>query len=208
MAHYIAEQIALAEQETGNEKNDAKKSCFKTILNLWEHHSSFPTGRRPFENFESIFRILDRFDPENTRSLYFSSQNIQSTKSDCTIIEVQKWLDIALDIDRTARVLIDFAFKQAAKNAMDDKTKSWLNKLCGLTGDLDVEVIKRLVLLDQDNQGTEDSTPYIKKLENSIKSKIGMLDKFLELSDAVRDALLTEIETISKKNTTTDSKVK
>ena len=50
MAHYIAEQMTIAENATGDDKIEAEQHCFETILKLWQHRSSLPNGRRPFES--------------------------------------------------------------------------------------------------------------------------------------------------------------
>src|SRR5258708_5779936 len=60
MAHYVAEQIVIAEKTAGVERASAGERCFRTILALWEHRSSLPPGRRPFESFEPILRALER----------------------------------------------------------------------------------------------------------------------------------------------------
>ncbi len=39
MAHYIAEQIAIAENATDDKKVEAESRCFETILKLWQHRS-------------------------------------------------------------------------------------------------------------------------------------------------------------------------
>ena len=62
MCNYIAEKILLAEQ-TDNE--DTKQECFDTILKLWERHSSFPDGKRPFENLEPVLETLNSLNPSN-----------------------------------------------------------------------------------------------------------------------------------------------
>ena len=59
MSHYVAEQIVAAENATDATKAEAEERCFRTILSLWEHRSTLPNGRRPFESFEPIFESLE-----------------------------------------------------------------------------------------------------------------------------------------------------
>jgi len=56
MAHYITEQIAIAETTTASEKIEADQQCFETILKLWKHRSSLPNNRYPFKNFKPLFQ--------------------------------------------------------------------------------------------------------------------------------------------------------
>lgn len=74
MAHYIAEQMTIADNAQGDDKIRAEQKCFETILKLWEHRSSLPNGQRPFENFEPIFRVLEQLNPENKQPFYFKAQ--------------------------------------------------------------------------------------------------------------------------------------
>lgn len=46
MAHYIAEQIILLEQKSGEEKKLAEERCIDMILKLWSHRATLPNGLR------------------------------------------------------------------------------------------------------------------------------------------------------------------
>ncbi len=55
MAHYVAEKITLAEKmPQGQERIETEKECFETILKLWKHRWSLPSGKWPLETFEPI----------------------------------------------------------------------------------------------------------------------------------------------------------
>jgi hypothetical protein len=203
MAHYIAEQIISAENATGDEKSEVEKRCFETVLKLWQHRSSLPNGRRPFETFESIFRALDRLDPENPRSFYFPHPHQRQPEADgvpdSQADDVQAWIDIALGIDGAARVLIESAFKQAAFNALDEKTITWLNKAFNLTNSDDLSVIVRLVSANQEDQNEDVLDERIRQeQEERLRARIEKLDAFSELSNSLREALISELEKISK----------
>src|SRR3954464_10264175 len=70
MAHYIEQQMMAVENATGAEKVAAEERCFRTIVSLWEHRSTLPNGRRPFESFEPIFEALARLHPDQERPYY------------------------------------------------------------------------------------------------------------------------------------------
>jgi hypothetical protein len=202
MAHYIAEQITTAENATGDAKAAAEKRCFETVLKLWQHQSSFPNDRRPFKNFEAIFRVLDRLDPESPRYYYFQDRAPQQIEDDdmkARADEGRLWIDAALTVDGAARALIDFVLKQAAQKAADDKTKTWIKNAANLpSSSEDLAVIIRLLPPNQDDQ-EEDAIERLRKDQReSFRSKIEKLDAFVKVSKSVRGALVKEIRKISK----------
>ena len=44
MSHYLAEQMTAADTTFGEEREQAQKSCFDTILRLWKARRDFPRG--------------------------------------------------------------------------------------------------------------------------------------------------------------------
>jgi hypothetical protein len=157
MAHYIAEQIAITEHSEGEAKTRAEKRCFKTILNLWQQRFYFPKRHRPFENFEPIFRTLEKLDPENPKPFFYSFIDSQSSVQGNSIEnsdEIQKWLDIAQGIDQAARIWLDYVFRLAAIQATDEKTIMWLENSVRISDSDDVSIIVYLTGLD-----TEKETP-------------------------------------------------
>jgi len=205
MAHYVAKQITIAENASGAKKVKAEQRCFETILKIWEHRSFLPDGRRPFENFEPIFRALERLDPENPYPFYYSSPHVQSSKNkDATKAisnDVQKWIDIALGVDYAARVLINFAFKQAATYAKDKKTIAWFEKAANLKVSDDLSAIDLLVYTYEDDKDENVRTRLLKDLKNDLKSKIEKLDAFSKISRSIRTALVNELKKIATDST-------
>jgi hypothetical protein len=208
MAHYIAEQITIAENTTGDEKSEAEERCFETVLKLWQYRSSLPDGRRPLENFEPIFRALERLDPEASRPFYYSPPNFRSSESDDSTEEFQddvlKWTQVALGIDRMARVLIDYVFRQAALNAVDEKTLSWLKNATDLPQNEDLSIVVQYLPPDWDDQEEETLEKIRQEQIEGIESKIEKLDAFVELSNSLRAALTNELEELSKEDTSKD----
>jgi hypothetical protein len=193
MAHYIAEQIVTAENSTGDAKIKAQQQCFETILTLWQHRSALPDGHRPFENFEPIFRALERLDPDNPRPFYYRHE----TDDELELTEVKQWIDLAIRTDNAAKVLINFAFTQAAQNATDDKTISWLNNSANLTHGDGISFAIRFLSEDLKNQH-EDTLNQVKADQiKQLKSKIEKLDAFLELSKSIRLMLIDNIKQLS-----------
>jgi hypothetical protein len=204
MAHHVAEQIAIAEDATGDAKTRAEQRCFETILKLWEHRSSLPTGHRPFESFEPIFRALERLDPENPSPYFYSYPDSRSSGPDESVEssdEVQSWLDIAEGIDQAARVWLKYVFSQAAINAADEKTIKWLENAVRLTERDDISIIVHLTELATEKENEEVAERERQAKEEKLKSGIEKLDAFNEFNKILRKALLSELETITKRGT-------
>jgi hypothetical protein len=207
MAHYVAEQIAIAENATDNAKVEAEQRCFNTILKLWERRSSLPNGRYPFKSFEQIFNTLNRLDPDNSRSHYFDNSYFQETESDDSedqTNEVELWIKMALSIDIAARVLVDFALKQAACNAVEEKTAVWLEKSSKLSDNKcdDLSLISRL--LGESQEGDIEQKVRERQRQELI-SRIEKLDMFIEFSQLLRDELSENLENASDKDPCTDA---
>ena len=144
MAHYLAEQLTIAKKAKGVAKSEAEQKCFETILKLWQHRSYLPNGSRPFENFEPIFRSLERLDPENITPYFYTRQNSQKEGDSGDNSDVQIWLDIAQGIDQAARVWLEYVFRQAALSATDKNTFNWLENAVGLPSSDEISVIVKL----------------------------------------------------------------
>lgn len=189
MVHYIAEQMTVAENATGDKKRIAEQRCFETILKLWQHRSALPNGHRPFESFEPIFRALARLDPDNTTPYFFSeraSRSPETNEEGDGVDNVQQWLDIAKGIDQGARVMLEFVFTQAAINATDEKTLMWLKNASWIPPHEDVSII--VEVLSGDETEKDEATPDKQKQskQEKITSRIKQLDAFIEFSQALR----------------------
>ncbi|MGL5083727.1 MAG: hypothetical protein ACRC8A_19770 [Microcoleaceae cyanobacterium] len=208
MAHYVAEQIVIAETTTGRENIEAEQQCFDTILKLWEHRSSLPNNRYPFKNFEPIFQALSRLDPNNSRSYYFENSRLQKTENNDTsenrANETQLWINLTLSIDSAARVLIDFALKQATCNAEDEETAAWIEKSTGISDDEcdDLSIIVRLVGESQEGNPEEKVR---EQKRHELSSRIEKLDMLIEFSGLLRDELTEHLENISDGDSSTDA---
>jgi hypothetical protein len=202
MAHYVAEQIAIAENATDNAKVEAEQRCFNTILKLWERRSSLPNGRYPFKSFEPIFNTLNRLDPDNSRSHYFDNSHFHKTANEVSeeqTNEVQLWINMALSIDVAARVLVDFAIRQAACNATDEKTAVWLEKSTNISDDKYDDISLIVDLLGEPKEGELEEKVRERK-RHELSSKIEQLDMFIEFSQLLRDELSENLENASDKD--------
>lgn len=197
MAYYVAEQITLAENATGEEKSKAEKECFETILKLWHHRAYYPNGQQPFKDFELIYRILERLDPENPNPYFYSFKTDHSSNE---ANEVQQWLDIALGIDEAARVWLEHVFHQAALNASDDRTLTWLENTMGLPESDDVQIVNHILEIYHVDDNEGDLLQAVRIKQDKIESSIKKLDTFIQFSQILRAEFSDELKSIVDNN--------
>jgi|TARA_R110002073_G_scaffold212560_3_gene372894 hypothetical protein len=192
MCNYIAEKILLAEQ-TDNE--DTKQECFDTILKLWERHSSFPDGKRPFENLEPVLETLNSLNPSNQNNRYLSNPFAQlSSGKDGN--DLNSWLKMTKVLDKNARILIYFCINQAIKETIDEDTKNWLTEISQLLED---PVIKfKFLYPDEDESITNQD-----KIE-SLRGKLATMKEFKSLSESIMGAIEDEISDLEKNQSVTN----
>jgi len=193
MAHYIAEQLEAAESAVADEeKVEIKQRCFETILKLWQHRSAMPSGSRPFENFEPIFRALENLDPENKENYFFRFHNRDAALEP----NVKQWLDIAQDIDQVSRIWLEYVFKQATLCASDKKTRDWLNHSIGFEDEV---LVVNIIYPGEDSD---------EKKRERIKSRIEKLKSFNAFNSRLISILEKELSDIPKENSSISCKPK
>ena len=177
MAHYIAEQMNIIDSAEGDEKKQAEKRCFETILKLWKHMSYY-NGSRPFENFKPIFDTLDRINPCKDNPYYFQYEYLQRNKDfNSEDDPVAQYLYLATLVDENARAWLELLFQLDAKAAIDDKVKKWIEAALPLADNDEPSLIVRILSNDENDFGRK---------ENEIKSiekRIEQLKKFSIFKD-------------------------
>jgi len=173
MAHYIAQLINEAENNTEVKKKKAEKECFKTILKLWEYKSYFPDGKKPFKRFDVIFDTLEKLNPDNRNMFFYRNQSEDEEPDDDL---VKKSMRAAQIIDEAARVWLECILKDAVEFATDDKIKEWL-KMAMPTKRRDEINIYFKILNSDDNDD----------LKSRIESQINHLEKRIEQLNGFRD---------------------
>ena len=191
MAHYIAEQIVAAESTTATERTAAQERCFQTILALWEHRSSMPSGHRPFESVEPILRALERLDPEAPHPFYHHFRDPREAAPEPG--SVRDLMEFVVNIDAVTRVLIDTVLAEATEKATDGGTLALLNEAIS-TAD-DIKVIRRL--LEKTERGLNADEDKKEVLRKHLEGTIGKLDAFCTLSAKVREQFKNRLDNIS-----------
>lgn len=186
MAHYVAEQMIVAESARGKAKATAEKRCFETILKLWAHRTSLPVGVRPFDNFDPIFRVLERLDPESPRGYYFGAR---SRESNPELDSVESWVEFMSGVDHVARILISFGLAQATEHAADESTKNFLRDAVPMAEDHDIEAVERLIEFTKKPNGADGAQKRI----NRLRGRLEQLDRFAEICAIVRKDIAAEV---------------
>lgn len=180
MTNHLAEKIVEAEKGD----DEAKINCIDLILKLWDSRYSLPDGSRPFENFESIFRTLESLNPESVTPRYFV--DFYDSKENNQLGESSSLLEMAKQVDHTAKILIKFLFEQAILEATDEKTKEWLNKISGAINSIEFKLIVG------NEQEMNDQKQRIQKLEDRISD----LTSFESTAKTIRQILKLEVENL------------
>jgi len=200
MAYYLAEQLSLAKTTEGTERIVAEEKCFKTVLAIWQQRGNWPSGRRPFENFEPIFKTLTRLNPDGPRPFFHRLVREREDAMGTEKVEVIHLMDIVESIDTTARVLIETALESAVETAMSDTTKRLLRDALPGKPDEDVQTVRQL--LNRNNKEAEE-TPE-EKAERMVK-RLGQLDHFTDICKKVRRAYAAELQAMRSRSKKGDS---
>ena len=205
MAHYIAEQIATSKKVKGEAKIKAERQCFETILMLWQHRTAMPDGRRPLEKYEPIFDALPRMDPANPLPFFYSQPEfvVKKTKRVTKKARVTKdWLDTARQIDKTARVWLEYVFRQATFSATDAEALSWLQNANSLPDSKDVSIVVRLLrgkLTDENEDPIEQAR---QSRREELEFRIEQLDAFDKFNKIIRETYKAELEVLNSSKKT------
>lgn len=202
MAHYIAEKMTLAEQApSGEDKKGAEKECFDTILTLWKHRWSLPSGVRPLEEFEPILKALERLNPEEQEPFFYHSLDHELSglgKYNSNLKEITDYTNMALQIDKTARIWIAFVLNQAALKAKNDKTESFLNNSINVHDNDDATIIR--IVLDSDPaigfEKYKDDNIRKKYQTEKLKKRIEELEKFSKLNEFLLEKYKKDLATV------------
>jgi hypothetical protein len=192
MAHYIADLIAKAEGATGQEKHVAERKCFDAILALWKHRAELPNGKRPCEHLEPVIRAIESLDPDDYTPRYFRSARPQHGQGE-EESETDRWLDMVSGLDYSARILIGYCLAEAARAAID-KSEEWvkLAEAAG-AGDSAPAIVISFISSNVDLGNEPDPNAEVRR---RLQDRVGRLEGFIELAEAVADALRARLEAL------------
>jgi hypothetical protein len=188
MAHYVAELIQKSEVAQIEGRDEALAQCAAAILNLWEYRRKFPQGKRPLEDLEPIIRTLETLDPDRPAIRYFDDVILERSETE-EADESQTWLNLAVELDYSARILIRDCLARAAQTAVN-KSKEWiaLAEAAGADHGIDILLIRAL---------DEESDP-LNETRKRIEERIKHLEAFREMAAVGESDLRTQLEQLGQ----------
>ena len=205
MTHYLAEKIHKVEiLPEGTEKTEAEKECCDLILKIWDHRSVMPRGRRPFETFEPILKVLESIDPDN-RDPYFHRMSEHELKqlatSNADFEEIKPYIEGVIEIDKVARLWMEHLLNQAALKVTDEKTQAWLDAATQVSMPADVHAIKiafkNFNLLNHDDDESLKDTSRLEK-------RIQQLERFRDFNEQLTKLYQNELVYMKKPKSKSD----
>lgn len=188
MAHYIAETMKEADAATGEAHHKKMSECSDLILKLWAHRGELPNGKRPFEDFEPIFRAIKRLDPDDTTP-YFFPEVRSAVKNNDENESTTRWLDRASGLDEVARLLIRYCLAKAAQEAVV-KSREWVSLASSISEEDDIRVVGILIQDVDDLNSEKPVDPRIRKIEDLLER----LDAFTDLSSKLSSHFRQQLE--------------
>jgi hypothetical protein len=195
MAHYIAELIQAAETADSPQRPDMKSRCCATILELWQHRSELPNGKRPFKDIEPILRSLQSLDPEDDTPRYFRAVRSDEAKTDQEA-EAKQWLELADGIDDWAKVLIRHCLVQAAEHVLN-RSQEWVKHAASAAAEARVEALAVRFLSDENAAANAEGEN--KEFRKRLESRISGVDSFVEMSKKLADHWRAQLAALSSK---------
>jgi len=191
MAHYIAELMEAATGVAPPEDRAAlQRKCFDAILELWNHRSELPNGKRPFEALEPIMRAIESLDPENETRRYFPAVKVAGQEE---AKQTQSLLEFVGDLDAAARILIGYTLAEAARTAVD-RGKEWVALAENAGADPDVhDIVIRFISEKADVEKDPDPNEWERE---RLQGRLKRLDSFTKAAAAAAKDLKSRLRTL------------
>lgn len=186
MAHRIAELIKDAEKCADD--SEVTEACSTAILSLWEHRSALPEHLRPLGDLEPVIRTLVALDVEGDEHHFYRPALREAATADVEG-DVKEWLDLAIGLDYSARLLIRYALKNAAEKSVL-KAEPWVQLAmeAGATDGAEV-LLARFYLDDDENKESE-------RRKVKLEERLSKLEGFVALASEMIGNLEAELEAL------------
>ena len=188
MAHYVAERIVEAEDAAGDAKGVAEEAAVKAILELWNNRNFLPAHLRPFKKLEPIQRVLASFDIEETDYRYYPAvlREVERMNIDK---EAKEWLELAIGLDYSARILIKNFLRAAAQSA-SEQAQPWVKLALEAGADCGIE----RDIVDFARGNNDENIKNQDRLGTIRSEQISRLESFAELAALTAKELRAEFE--------------
>lgn len=187
MAHDIAGRIEAAEKAPPKDKAAAKDACAKAILKLWRYRNALPHHLRPLGEIEPVRRTLASLDVDRTDHRYYADALREAVIADVDE-NTKRWLKCALDVDYTARLLIQFALRSAADHAASDAER-WveLAREAGAEEGIERLVVRFIVGEDEASESDEN------RKDAALREKVSRLESFAKAASSLAADLRNQL---------------
>lgn len=189
MAHFVAERIDAAERATPEARASAQDACAQAIFKLWEYRNSLPSHIQPFRDLEPLLQTLASLDVgKGPRFRYLPNHPSDQMLEGTDEIQESNFLKTAVDLDYSARVLIQYLLSAAAESAAK-KASPWLEAAIDANADAVLELrVVEFVLAGARLPGAD------KVAREALLDKIEKLEAFSQLAAAVATEFRSRLE--------------
>lgn len=205
MAHYVAEKIKYAETlPDGVKKSTAQKECFSLVLDLWKHRWNYESDRQPLRNFKHLFDILQNLDPEKEEPYYYRFTKARSSEEESESFEpsdLNNLSPLALQIDKVARIWINYLLHKAATTAKNERIKKIIDYAVKLPDSTDAHIIQYVLMEseeDTDNTPVDQEELDRKFTIKTLTSRIAELRKFKKVNEYLISEFEKELDNLKK----------
>jgi hypothetical protein len=191
MAHYVAGLIKAAKLAPAAKRNEAERTAADAILELWRHHNVMPSGRRPFEELEPVVELLRHLSQDN--AYYYRHDALGGIKFDDQGEKVKEWLRLMEGLDYSARLLMEYALKNAVTLA-GKRARGW-NRVVKEHPAFQTPTTDIVMILYDQLEGREWFDDQHRK---DLELRISRLDGLLKFAGVMRQQLSTELKDLPK----------
>ena len=179
MAHFIAERMDAAERASPEALASAQDICAQAIFRLWEHRNSLPSHMRPFRELEPLLQTLASLDVDSGPRFRYIPQYPSDQEFEAPEMQGSNLLKTAVNLDYSARVLIQYLLSAAADSAID-KAIPWLEAAIDAKADALLELrVVEFVSAGAKLPGADEVA------REALVDKIEKLEAFSQLATAV-----------------------
>ena len=216
MAHYVAENIVLAESLSEKKRKRAEKECSEIIMALWEHRWSLPREKPFLADFEPLFETLDKLDPRKNTSLflplefYFDlEQDINESLADGTdlvkedtdgdIYDSRTLLNITLKVDKLARSLIADCLNQAIVSLdLSEERREIIDTSISAIDYPESRIIRIIADYDKSAKSLGGEVDETHERIRKVNEKIGELEELRSITESLLNRYRKELLDLKK----------
>lgn len=188
MAHLIAERMDAAESASPEERASAQDSCAQVIFELWAHRNSLPSHIRPFRELEPLLQTLASLDVDSGLRFRYFPNHPSDEELGGAEIQGSQLLKAAVNLDYSARVLIQYLLSSVAES-VGDKVIPWLDAAVNAKADAVLEArVVEFVTAGAKLPGVDEVA------QKALLDKIEKLEAFSQLATAVVAELRSQLD--------------